>query len=86
MLGNLVGIAEREDRPEALVRYLDATLALEPELVTSRVRRMIVATRIGRDDLSLTDARWLLDNAPDGIDLDKVRELVTALEERRAAR
>ena len=86
MLGNLVGIAEREDRPEALLRYLDATLALEPETVASRIRRMIVATRLGRLATALADARWLLDNAPEGVDLDKVRELVTALEERQAAR
>ncbi|MBM3955203.1 MAG: trypsin-like serine protease [Planctomycetes bacterium] len=86
ILGNLIGIAEREDRPEALLRYLDATLALEPETVSSRVRRMIVATRLERLETALADARWLLDNAPEGVDLDKVRELVTALEERRAAR
>jgi regulator of sirC expression with transglutaminase-like and TPR domain/S1-C subfamily serine protease len=86
ILGNLIGIAEREDRPEALLRYLDATLALEPETVSSRVRRMIVATRLERLETALADARWLLENAPEGVDLDKVRELVTALEERRAAR
>ena len=83
MLGNLVGIASREERPEALLRYLDAILALEPETVVSRVRRMIVAAQVKRDDTARADAEWLLENAPEGVDLDKVRELVTALEERR---
>jgi len=86
MLGNLMGIAEREDDPAAVVRYLDASLAVEPGAAGNRVRRMVTARRIGRLDLALADARWLLAEAPPDIDLDRVRQLVTVLEAEQAGR
>ncbi|MFN5486733.1 MAG: penicillin-binding protein 1A, partial [Bradyrhizobium sp.] len=43
------------------------------------VMRMVTAARLGRREAALADARWLLDNAPAGIDLDQVRSLVTRL-------
>jgi regulator of sirC expression with transglutaminase-like and TPR domain len=86
MLGNLVGIAEREDDPAGVLRYLDASLAIDPDAAGNRVRRMITARKLGRLDVALADARWLLEQAPSDVDLDRVRQLVAVLEAEQAGR
>ena len=80
MLGNLLGIARREDKPADVLRYLDATLAIDPDSARDRVLRMVTSARLGRRTAALTDARWLLDHEPPGIDLDQVRSLIARLE------
>lgn len=80
MLGNLRGIATREGSREDVLRYLEATLAIEPDSVSDRVMRMVTAARLGRRDAALDDARWLLDRQPPGIDLEQVRAVVERLE------
>jgi len=80
VIGNLRGIATREGSREDLLRYLEATLAIEPDSVPDRVMRMVTAARLGRRDTALDDARWLLDRQPPGIDLEQVRAVVERLE------
>jgi len=63
-----------------VLRYLDASLAIDPDAAGNRVRRMITARKLGRLDVSLADARWLLEQAPSDVDLDRVRQLVAVLE------
>ena len=80
MLNNLLGIAVREGKQADVLRYLDATLVIEPDSARDRVMRMITSARLGRRTVALTDARWLLDHEPPGIDLDQVRGLIARLE------
>lgn len=80
MLNNLLGIAMREDDPPAMLRYLDAMLTVEPESARTRVLRMLTARRLDHIEVTLADARWLLENQPADIDLDQVRRLVELLE------
>lgn len=80
MLNNLLGIAVREGKQADVLRYLDAILVVEPESARDRAMRMITSARIGRRTTALTDARWLLDHEPEGIDLDQVRGLIARLE------
>ena len=80
MLNNLLGIAVREGKQADVLRYLDAILVIEPDSARDRVMRMITSARLGRRTAALTDARWLLDHEPLGIDLDQVRSLIARLE------
>lgn len=80
MLSNLRGIATREGKQADVLRYLDATLTIDPESVRDRLLRMVTAARLGRRDTAAEDARWLLDRRPAGIDLEQVRGLLTHVE------
>jgi serine protease Do len=80
MLNNLLGIAVREGKQADVLRYLDAILVIEPDSARDRVMRMITSARLGRRTAALTDARWLLNREPPGIDLDQVRSLIARLE------
>jgi len=82
MLNNLLSIASREDDTASMLRYLDAILALDGDSVRERVMHMIVAARAGRNDRAAASGRWLLEHAPEGVDLEKVRELVESAERR----
>jgi serine protease Do len=80
MLNNLLSLAGRDEQPRDMVRYLDAMLVLDPESARDRVLRMVTSYRLGRRDAALADARWLLDHAPEGIDLEQVERMATMLE------
>ena len=80
MLNNLLNLAGREDEPADMLRYLDAMLVVAPDSARDRVMRMVTSYRLGRRDVALADARWLLEHAPEGIDLDQVRRMAEMLE------
>jgi serine protease Do len=80
MLNNLLNLAGREEEPGDMLRYLDAMLVLAPDSARDRVLRMVTSYRLGRRDVALADARWLLEHAPEGIDLDQVRRMLEMLE------
>ena len=81
MINNLLSIATREDDAPAMHRYLDAILAVDPESGRDRVMRMLVANRLGRKDAARSDALWLLERAPDEIDLAAVHRFLEALDQ-----
>lgn len=81
MLGNLEGIASREQDAPAMLRYLSGILTVTPGATRDRVLRMVTAERLGRRELALMDARWLLDEAPDDIDLGQVQSFIDRMEE-----
>ena len=62
-------------------RYLDAILAVDPESGRDRVMRMLVANRLGRKDAARADALWLLERAPEEIDLAAVHRFLEALDQ-----
>ncbi|MFN9369284.1 MAG: transglutaminase family protein, partial [Planctomycetia bacterium] len=76
MLSNLRRIATREGSQADVLRYLEATVTVDPQSVRDRLMRMVTAARLGRRETALEDARWLLDRRPAGIDLDQVRGLM----------
>ena len=75
MLRNLLGGAERERDGPAMIRYLDALLAIEPDSASDRWMR--ARLRYFSDDrfAAREDLDWLIERAPDGLDLGPVREL-----------
>jgi regulator of sirC expression with transglutaminase-like and TPR domain len=80
MINNLLSIATREDDAPAMHRYLDAILAVDPDAGRERVMRMLVANRLGRKDAARADALWLLERAPEEIDLAAVHRFLEALD------
>ena len=80
MINNLLSIATREDDAPAMHRYLDAMLAVDPDAGRERVMRMLVAKRLGRNDAARADALWLLERAPEEIDLAAVHRFLESLD------
>jgi serine protease Do len=79
MLGNLEGIASREQDAAAMLRYLGGILVVTPDATRDRVLRMVTAERLGCRETALADARWLLEQQPEEIDLDQVRGFIERL-------
>jgi regulator of sirC expression with transglutaminase-like and TPR domain len=75
MLSNLLGVAERDDDHEGLLRYLEAMIAVEPELVRERGMRAVLRAQTGRSAAAVADLDWFLEHEPEGIELDKIREM-----------
>ena len=80
MLGNLEGIASREQDAPAMLRYLSGILTVTPAAINDRVLRMVTAERLGRRELALADASWLLEEAPEEVDLGQVRLFIERIE------
>jgi regulator of sirC expression with transglutaminase-like and TPR domain len=75
MLSNLLGVAEREDDREGMLRYLEAIVTVEPEAVRERGMRAVLRSQTGRRAAAVADLDWFLEQRPEGIDLDKIREM-----------
>jgi regulator of sirC expression with transglutaminase-like and TPR domain len=75
MLHNLWNVAQRERDVPGMLRYVDAILALAPASAEERVARALLRMQTGDRLGALEDADWLLEHAPEGVDLDRVREL-----------
>ncbi|MCS7045979.1 MAG: transglutaminase-like domain-containing protein, partial [Gemmataceae bacterium] len=75
MLHNLINLAGREKDRDGMLRYLDAVLVIDPEAHDDRWARAVFRWQSGRREAAAEDCDWLLQHQPDGIDLDRVREL-----------
>ena len=80
MIGNLLGLAEREKDDAAVLRYLETLVTLVPTSPEYRAKRLEMRARSGRLTNAIDDANWFLEHQPDGIDLERLRELRTTLE------
>jgi regulator of sirC expression with transglutaminase-like and TPR domain len=83
MLANLRSIAERERDAEALLRYTEAAMAVDPGSVEERVTRASLRAQTGRIAACLADLDWFIDQQPPGIDVEGIRELRRRLEQGR---
>ncbi|HEY2952254.1 MAG TPA: tetratricopeptide repeat protein [Verrucomicrobiae bacterium] len=79
MLSNLVGIAMRSESTEGALRYLDVIVALSPESGPDRRSRALLRFQSGDADGAKEDLRWLLDHQPQGIDLERLEEILRSL-------
>ncbi len=80
ILNNLLSIASRENDTESMLRYLEAILVIEPQSARDRLTHMVVAGRAGRVQRAIASGQWLLDQAPEGIDLDRVQKFLESME------
>lgn len=75
MLQNLLGVAQRKTDREAMLRYVEASIAIEPELVRERGLRAILRFETGRRAAAIADLDWFLEHEPEGIDLEQIRAM-----------
>ena len=78
MLGNLVGLAQERSDKEALLRYVEAMILIDPALVRERGLRAVLHYETGRREAAVKDLDWFLENKPAGIDLEQIREMQAA--------
>ncbi len=79
MVHNLMGVARTERDVEAMLRYVQTLLAIDPHDAEQRWFRAVLQYQTRRHGEALQDVEWLLDNQPAGVDLDQVRKLQQVL-------
>ena len=79
MLHNLLGIAQRAGSNTDALKYLDVIVALNPDSAADRLSRARLQMQRGDGAAAKVDLKWLLDRAPDGIDLERLGELYRSL-------
>ena len=79
MLNNLKGIAIDEQDPAGAIRYVDLLIALDPEDANQRLSRALLNFQNGDGEAAKPDLEWLFENQPDGIRLDRLRDLYDRL-------
>lgn len=80
MINNLLGLAEGERDEAAVLRYLETLVTLVPSNPEYRAKRLEMRARTGRLTNAIEDANWFIEHQPDGVELERVRDLRTTLE------
>ena len=79
LLRQILGGIRVDDAPVDSLRYLDAILALAPDGVSDRLNRARLRMQMGNSAGAKEDFKWLLDQQPAGVDLERVAELYRSL-------
>ena len=79
ILRNLSSIAQNGGTSADSLPYLDLMLALEPDVTAHRLERARLRLRSGDIAGAREDFKWLLDQAPPGVDLDRIAEIYRSL-------
>lgn len=82
MLNNLIGIARSERDIAAMLRYLNASVAIDPKSSVDRWQRGVLRLETGDREGAAEDARWLLENNPDDVDRNAVERLLEMAQNR----
>ncbi len=83
MLRNLFGVARDELDAEAMLRYTETLVALDPEAAQDRWLRAVLRFQTDRLDAAADDVRWLMERHPENVDMELVRQLQRAIDEQR---
>jgi serine protease Do len=75
MLGNLMGLAQRDDDKEAMLRYVEAMLAVEPDTPAERGMRAVLRFETGRRAAAIADLDWFLETEPEGVELERIHQM-----------
>tara|TARA_R110002049_G_scaffold50370_3_gene143075 strand:- start:114303 stop:116546 length:2244 start_codon:yes stop_codon:yes gene_type:complete len=62
VLNNLMGIATEKRESESMLRYIEAIVALNPDVADYRMMRAQLRGMTGRKDRAIADLDWLLDS------------------------
>ena len=79
MLNNLTSEAVASSDAAGVLRYLNAQIALEPDVANARLQRFYLLTRIGRREEAKADAAWLLEHRPPGTGEEQLKELLQGI-------
>ena len=72
VITNLMGRATEDRDIEAMYRYCDTILSLNPTSAEHRAMRFEISAITKRLDQARADADWLIKQQPDGINLERV--------------
>ena len=75
ILRNLINVSERERDSVSRLRYLDATIAIEPTDTYLRAMRAMIHYGEGRFQQALSDIEFLIKNNPDAPEMEPLREI-----------
>ena len=75
ILRNLINVSERERDSVSRLRYLDATIAIEPTDTYLRAMRAMIHYGEGRFQQALSDIEFLIENNPEGPEMKPLREI-----------
>lgn len=75
MVSNLLNLAQSNNNSAAMLRYLEAVVAINPDDASFRGMRGVFRHQQGRKQAGLADIDWILETQPTGIDLDQVRQM-----------
>lgn len=79
MFRNLMAVSTHHEGDEGPFRYLEMTLALAPDAAPEHMRRALLLLQNGDGTAAEEDLKWLLQQQPSGIDLERVEELYRSL-------
>jgi len=80
MLRNLMGVARDDEDPEAMLRYVETVLVIEPDSGLDRWYRAILRFQTGRLTEALVDVNWVLREQPANVEMPRARQLKRILE------
>jgi regulator of sirC expression with transglutaminase-like and TPR domain len=83
VLNNLIGIAGQANDGEAMLRYCNAAVVLNPEVTQFRLMRAQLRGLTGRKTAAMEDLDWLLDEDPPDLDREMAEHMREALQSRR---
>lgn len=75
MLANLAGNAEREKDAEAMLRYYDALVILDPQSVKTRFDRARLRFQTGRHEQAIAELEWFLEHRTPSVNEDGIRAI-----------
>jgi regulator of sirC expression with transglutaminase-like and TPR domain len=79
MVNNLLSLAEAERADERVLSCLETLAAIVPTNVEYRAKRLEMRARTGRLGMAIADAEWFISEHPDGVDVERVRQLKQTL-------
>jgi len=82
MLNNLIGIARSERDIAGMLRYLNASVAIDPSSSVDRWQRGVLRLETGDREGAAEDARWLLERNPEDVDRSAVERLLEMAQNR----
>lgn len=75
ILRNLTAVAEQHKDLEAMLRYLDCSLAVDSSRPQDRAQRALIRFQTGRRVAAIEDLDWFLENQPEGVDVEAIRKM-----------
>ncbi len=75
MLNNLMGLAQRQDDKERMLRYLEMMMVVAPDSIQTRGMRSIIRYETGRKSAAIADLDWFLEHKPAELDLERIRQM-----------
>ena len=79
VLGNLIGVAGDQQDAEAINRYCEASVAIQPDSILARRMRSQIRMMTGRNAAAIEDLDWLIDHDDEGFAQSEATRLRQAL-------